>query len=134
VSRRLVLVVALGAVLATTGSLVAVRLAADTLPDPTAFRPGTCRALAEPVLALARLDRDLDTATTVPTAVRGRIGRLQRQLTGAPADPSLDGAVRGLVTALGYVRLRSDTGTYDTGVWRKADDRRQALQRVCVRA
>ncbi|HEY0486699.1 MAG TPA: hypothetical protein VGD72_10665 [Mycobacteriales bacterium] len=134
-SRRTVVVtIALVvAALATAGSGPAHRRASERLPDPSAFRPGTCRTVAGPVLTLARLDRTLRDAPALPSADRGRITDAQRQLLGAPADPALAGPLRDLVTAVGYVRLRADTGSYSAAVWRDADARRRAVQRACVR-
>jgi hypothetical protein len=121
------------AVLATTGSVLAFA-ARDTepLPEPEAFRPGTCRTVAGAVLTLARLDRTLHDATALRATDRRRVEDTQKVLRAVPADPAVP--LRDLVTALGYVRLRADTGTYSPAVWREADARRRAVQRACVRA
>jgi hypothetical protein len=121
------------AVLATAGSVLAHRRAAEPLPDPAEFRAGTCRSIAEPVLALARLDQHLHTAGKIPGADRRRLTAAQQRLRAAHgADPVLAGPLRDLVTSIGFVRLRSDTSTYDTAVWREADTRRRAVQRLCL--
>jgi hypothetical protein len=133
VSRRtaMAVITILVAVLATAGSVVAYRRAADPLPEPAAFRPGTCRSVAGAVLTLARLDRTLRDATALRAADHRRVDGAQEELRAAPADQAVP--LRDLVTALGYVRLRADTGTYSPAVWREADARRRAVQRACVR-
>jgi hypothetical protein len=122
------------AVLATAGSVLAYRGAAEPLPDPAEFRAGTCRTIAEPLLALARLDRELDAAREVPAADQRRIAAAQKRLIAArdAADSDLARPLRQLINSIGYVRLRSDTSSYDTGVWRSSDDRRRAVQRLCL--
>jgi hypothetical protein len=127
--------------LATAGSVRAWRASAgeprqEALPAAAAFRTGTCHVIAEPVLAVARMNPTLATATTVSSADRTRLAGEQRKLIAAraKAEPDVRGALDGLVSAIGYVRLRADSHSYDSAVWREADARRHAVQRICVGA
>ena len=125
------------AALATLGSVLAARAArpgGEVLPEPTAFRAGTCRTIAEPLLAVARLEPALAGAREVPAADLGRVAAAQKRLLAAHPRAEADVAVplRDLVTALGYVRLRSDSRSYDPAVWREADLRRRAVQGLCT--
>ncbi|HEY0360566.1 MAG TPA: hypothetical protein VGD11_18450 [Mycobacteriales bacterium] len=142
-SRRTVMVMTavLVAVLATAGSVLARRSSADeprreVLPATADFRAGTCRAIAGPVLAIATMHRTLATATTLSLADRGRLADEQHKLiaASATAEPDLRGPLDGLVTSIGFVRLRSDSHSYDPAVWREADARRHVVQRICVGA
>ncbi|HEV7755091.1 MAG TPA: hypothetical protein VGO94_04450 [Mycobacteriales bacterium] len=140
-SRAVMAVIAVAvAGLATAGSVLA-RNSADAppeeaLPAAAAFRIGTCRVIAGPVLAIARLDRTLGTADAVSPADRATLADEQRKLIAArpAAEPGLRGALDGLVTAIGFVRLRVDSHSYDGGVWREADARRRTVQQLCVGA
>jgi hypothetical protein len=148
ISPRTVLVTtaALVAVLATAGSVLAAREArpahrpaappvpAEVLPPAAAFRPGTCRTIAEPVLAIARLHPTLATATTVSPTDRTRLAGEQRKLIAAraAAEPDLGTPLDGLVTSIGFVRLRADTHSYDPALWHEADARRRAVQQLCA--
>jgi hypothetical protein len=106
----------------------------EAIPAAAAFRPGACRAIAEPVRALAGLDRSLASATAVPAADRDRIATEQRRLLAArsAAEADLGPPLDDLITSIGYVRLRSDTHSYDAAVWTEADHHRRAVQRLCV--
>jgi hypothetical protein len=106
----------------------------EAVPPATAFRPGACRAIAAPVVALARLDRTLASARSISAADRGLITTEQRRLrTARPsAEPDLGPPLDDLITSIGYVRLRSDTHSYDRRVWATADDHRRVVQRICV--
>jgi hypothetical protein len=142
-TRRTVLVVTavLVAVLATAGSVLAWRSPAagprpEPLPAAAEFRTGTCRAIADPVLAIARMHPALATAEAVSRTDRARLADEQRKLIAArgTAEPDLRGQLDGLVTAIGFVRLRADSHSYDSAVWREADVRRRAVQQICVGA
>ena len=136
----LVTVAVLVAALATAGSVRAWRTSAaqtraEALPTAAEFRTGTCRAIADPMLAIARMDRTLAGANTVSPADRARLADEQRRLIAAraTAEPDLGGPLDGLVSSIGFVRLRSDSHSYDPAVWHAADARRHAVQRICVR-
>lgn len=139
-SRAVMAVIAVAvAGLATAGSVLARNSAGappEALPAAAAFRIGTCRVIAGPVLAIARLDRTLGTADAVSAADRATLADEQRKLIAArpAAEPGLRGALDGLVTAIGFVRLRVDSHSYDGGVWREADARRRTVQQLCVGA
>lgn len=108
--------------------------AAEPVPAVTAFRPGGCRTIAEPVRALAGLDRSLAGATAVPAADRAHLAVEQKRLIAArpSVEPDLGTPLDDLITSIGYVRLRSDTHSYDAEVWAVADGHRRAVQRICV--
>jgi hypothetical protein len=146
-TRRIILAITavLVAVLATAGSVLAFRndpnlrddrpaRPAEVLPSAAAFRAGTCRTIADPVLAIARMDRSLAAADTVSQEDRARLAAEQQRLIAAraAAEPDLGGALDRLVTSIGFVRLRADSHSYDGAVWHEADARRRAVQQVCV--
>ncbi|RZU53649.1 hypothetical protein EV385_5580 [Krasilnikovia cinnamomea] len=107
---------------------------APELPPPGAFRPGTCRTVAEPVLSLARLAYRAKDRPTVPAPDRAELARVQTVLvsarSGAPED--LADALDGVVVAIGYARLRVDSGTFQPSYLRDLDTARQRLQAACV--
>jgi hypothetical protein len=107
---------------------------AEAVPPAAAFRPGACQAIAGPVRALAYLDRTLASAKTVPAGDRDRLTAEQHRLRAAQrsAERDLGRPLDDLITSIGYVRLRSDTHSYDRTVWATADDHRRVVQRVCV--
>lgn len=136
--RTAIVVIAVAvAGLATTGSLLARNHPGpppEALPAAAAFRPGTCRVLAEPVLAIARLDRTLATADAALPAGRATLADEQRKLIAARpmTEPGLRGPLDALVTSIGFVRLRADSHSYAPAVWREADTRRRVVQQLCV--
>jgi hypothetical protein len=142
-SRRTVMVTTavLVAVLATAGSVLAWRSSADeprreALPAADEFRAGTCRAIAGPVLAIARMHRTLATAEELTPSDRTHLAGEQQKLIAAraTAEPDLRAPLDRLVSSIGFVRLRSDSHSYDAAVWREADGRRRAVQQICVGA
>lgn len=103
-------------------------------PGPEAFAAGTCRQLADPVLALGRDLRKLGDSKAPPMDVRNRIRDEQKKvrdvLPSAPAD--LMPVVQDLVTAVGVVRLSSDTNSYEPSLSTKALAAYDALVARCT--
>ncbi|GAB1692546.1 hypothetical protein [Krasilnikovia sp. M28-CT-15] len=107
---------------------------APELPPPGAFRPGTCRTIAEPVLSLARLAHRAEDRPTVPATDRAELAKAQNVLVSARSGAAKDlaDALDGLVVAIGYARLRVDSGTFEPSYLRDVDTARQKLQAACV--
>jgi hypothetical protein len=135
-SRRTIPIVGLVAVLlvAVAVGYAGLSTRGERLPDPNAFRPGSCRSVAEPVIALARMDPHLRSARTVSASQRAELSHQQKvlQAARAGAEPTVADSLDHLVDAIGWIRLRSDTGTYDPRLWRDVNDRRHDLQRTCT--
>lgn len=135
--RRVILAIVLILSTATAGAVgwaITARIAAPALPSASAFHPGTCRNVAEPVLSLARLAHRVEDRRTVSTPDREELRRVQDTLVsaspGAPAE--LAEALDVVVRAIGYARLRVDSGTFEPSYLRDVDTARQRLQSACV--
>jgi hypothetical protein len=107
---------------------------APELPPPGAFHPGTCRTVAEPVLSLDRLAHRGKDRPTVPAPDRAELTRVQDALVSARPGASEDlvDTLDGVVVAIGYARLRLDSGTFEPSYLREVDTARQRLQAICV--
>ena len=107
---------------------------AERLPAATDFRAGPCRALAEPVLGLARLAHRNAGEDELAKADRAELSRHQDELGAVDikVEPALAPAVTSLVTAIGFVRLRVDSHSYQPVLLRDLDEARRSVQRTCV--
>ena len=102
-------------------------------PKTSAFAAGTCRDLAPAVL---RLGKDLHDLGTKPpsTPVRNALKQQQQAVRDLQpnVEPALAPVVQDLVTAVGVLRLRTDTNSYDRSLAKTAMTRYTALVRACT--
>ena len=102
-------------------------------PAPRDFAPGACRDLAAPVLQLGKDlhglgDKAPSTSKAAAlTTAQGKVRSLQPHL---PAD--LAPTVQQLVTAVGVLRLRNDTNSYDRSLRSQALAAYSALVVKCT--
>lgn len=107
---------------------------APVQPPETAFAVGTCRDLAPDILSLGRDLRLLGESESPPQEVRDRIKTAQdalREVEAAP-EPGVDVPLQELVVTLGFLRLRSDSGTYTPDLAMMASDSYVELVEVCT--
>ena len=103
------------------------------LPLASTFKTGTCHDVAEPVLGLGVFAFQRDGAKSLSTADRRKLADTSTRLVAlrAEADPGLANPLTGLLTSLGFVRLRTGK-TYDPQLLRDMDSARVQVQEVCV--
>ena len=104
-------------------------------PKPAAFSPGSCRELASPVLQLGKELHSLGGSNPTAaqrTALKTAQSAVRRQQPTLPT--SLAPPVQDMVTAVGVLRLRADTNSYDPALAGSALTAYQALVTVCTRA
>lgn len=82
-------------------------------PNPDQFRTGTCRDAAPAVLAVGDVGSRLAGAKAVSDADNKVLTSQQKTLLGLRTSAELNRSVHDLVVAIGYVRLRADSHTYD---------------------
>jgi hypothetical protein len=106
----------------------------EKLPATSEFRDGTCRAAAEPILELARLAARNERAKAIPIEDRTALTARQQELLRLAPTASADvrAPLTALTTAIGFVRIRQDTRTYEPTLLRDMDAARRQLQRDCV--
>ncbi len=106
----------------------------ESLPPVAAFAPGTCRSAAPDLLALAALTRRNHTARDLSAPVRSELSRRQNALVALRpvADPTVRPLLDAVVTAVGLVRIRADSHTYDPALLRDVDTTRRNLQSTCT--
>ncbi len=83
-------------------------------PKESSFNPGSCRQLAPAVLRLGRDIHDLGTKTPSAaqrTTLKNDQQKVRDQQTGLSA--AVAPAVQNLVSAVGLLRIRADTNSYD---------------------
>lgn len=102
-------------------------------PNPDEFRSGTCHDAAPAVLAVGDIGTRLAGATAVPDADSKTLTTEQKRLRGLRTSAELSQPVNELVIAIGYVRLRVDSHTYDDPALMAAMvDAQQKVVRSCV--
>jgi hypothetical protein len=125
------------ALLATpaASSVAATTAPPEALPSQSQFAAGTCASVAQPVLAVAKLSARYHGARSIPPDQRKVLLEQQNQLADRSKDA--DAVVRAplteLVTAIGFVRLRYASRTYDPALLNDLDSARRGVQRACVR-
>lgn len=84
-------------------------------PKPAAFKDGPCRAVADSVLSIGRDARKLGKGSTPPRGVRDDLKSAQDAVAAVQSglDPALVVPFSRLVIAVGVVRLRADSNTFD---------------------
>jgi hypothetical protein len=82
-------------------------------PNPDQFRTGTCRDAAPAVLTVGDVGTRLAGAKAVPDTDSKALTTQQKTLMGLRTSAELTQPVHDLVIAIGYVRLRVDSHTYD---------------------
>jgi hypothetical protein len=107
----------------------------EKLPTAAEFMAGTCRSAAEPVLELARLAARNDGAKSLSQPDRATLATRQRELLALilSADTTLASQLTALTTAIGFVRLRSDSQTYEPALLAGLNTARRTVQATCVR-
>ncbi len=104
-------------------------------PKASAFSPGSCRDLASPVLALGKDLHALGTrapSDAQADSIKAAQARVRSLNSAAPDD--LKPAVQQLITAVGILRIRNDTDSYDASVAKDAMTAYQELVTVCTSA
>ncbi len=106
----------------------------EKLPAAADFMAGSCRSAAEPVLELARIAGRNDGAASLSQPDRATLATPQRELLALTptADAALRPRLTALTTAIGFVRLRSDSKTYEPALLAEMDIARRAVQASCV--
>jgi hypothetical protein len=82
-------------------------------PHPDEFRTGTCHDAAPAILAVGDVGARLIGARAVPGPDNKVLTTEQKKLMGLRTSAELSQPVDDLVVAIGYVRLRVDSHTYD---------------------
>lgn len=103
-------------------------------PKPSAFKGGPCRAVADQVLSVGRDARKLGKGTTPPAKVRADLKSAQEAVVAVQAglDPVLAVPFSGLVVAVGLVRLRADSNTYDPSLASSLSTAYDAVVSACT--
>jgi hypothetical protein len=103
------------------------------LPAVDRFAPGACRDAAEAVRSLARLTHDGDVAA-LSRADRAELRRLQDRLVSLRPGATAEVRARmdAVILALGYLRLRLDSGTAEPRYLRDMEAARSTLETACV--
>ena len=107
----------------------------EKLPAAADFMAGTCRSAAEPVLEVARIAGRNDGAKSLSQPDRATLASRQRELLDLTpsADAALAPRLTALTTAIGFVRLRSDSKSYEPALLTELNTARRAVQATCVR-
>jgi hypothetical protein len=102
-------------------------------PNPDEFRTGTCHDAAPAILAVGDVGVRLAGAKAVPDPDSKVLTTEQKKLMGLRTSAELSTPVNELVVAIGYVRLRVDSHTYDDPKLMSAMvDAQQKVVRSCV--
>jgi hypothetical protein len=102
-------------------------------PNPDEFRTGTCHDAAPAILAVGDIGVRLAGAKAVPDPDRKTLTEQQKRLMGLRTSAELSQPVNDLVVAIGFVRLRVDSHTYDDPKLMSAMvDAQQKVVRGCV--
>lgn len=106
----------------------------DELPSPTDFRSGGCSRLAPDVLTIAGEAGRLGTTSTPPQEVRDSLAAAQSRVREAQPtlEPDLTAATSSLVEAVGVVRLRSDTRSYEAALGSELRTSADQLIGICT--
>jgi hypothetical protein len=102
-------------------------------PNPDEFRTGTCHDAAPAILTVGDIGTRLAGATAVPDPDSKSLTTQQKTLMGLRTAAELSQPVNDLVVAIGFVRLRVDSHTYDDPKLMAAVvDAQQKVVRSCV--
>ncbi|MEN3359984.1 MAG: hypothetical protein V7637_3966 [Mycobacteriales bacterium] len=102
-------------------------------PNPDEFRTGTCHDAAPALLAVGDIGTRLAGARAVPDPDNKVLTAQQRRLIGLRTSAELSQPVNDLVVAIGFVRLRADSHTYDDPrLMTAVVDAQQKVVRNCV--
>jgi hypothetical protein len=102
-------------------------------PNPDEFRTGTCHDAAPALLAVGDIGQRLAGAKAVPDQDNKVLTDQQKKLIGMRTSAELSTPVHDLVVAIGFVRLRVDSRTYDDPTLMAAVvDAQQKVVRDCV--
>jgi hypothetical protein len=102
-------------------------------PNPDQFRTGTCRDAAPAVLAVGDVGARLAGVTAVSDADNKVLTSQQKTLMGLRTSAELSRSVHDVVVAIGYVRLRVDSHTYDDpGLMAAVVTAQQKVVQACV--
>jgi hypothetical protein len=102
-------------------------------PNPDEFRTGTCHDAAPAILAVGDIGVRLAGAKAVPDPDSKTLTEQQKRLMGLRTSAELSQPVNDLVVAIGFVRLRVDSHTYDDPKLMSAMvDAQQKVVRGCV--
>jgi len=123
--------------LATLAAVVTVYASGSSGPKQpavSAFAQGTCRTAAPDVLAIGRLVGRLGTGKEVAAKPLNEMADAQNRLDviAKAAEPAYQPALRRLVTAVGLVRLRSQTRSYATSLGRDVASAYDGVLAVCT--
>lgn len=102
-------------------------------PNPDEFRTGTCHDAAPALLAIGDIGERLAGAKAVPDPDSKVLTEQQKRLMGLRTSAELTQPVHDLVVAIGFVRIRVDSHTYDDPTLMAAMvDAQQKVVRSCV--
>ena len=101
-------------------------------PGLDQFHTGTCYDAAPTVLAVGDLAIRLRRAGEVSTVDRTTLGSGQRELRKLRTSAELEQPVKDLVTAIGFVRLRVDSNSYDSKLMEAVLNAEQQVVKRCV--
>jgi hypothetical protein len=101
-------------------------------PNPDQFRSGTCHDAAPAVLSVGDIGTALDGRKELTEADNKALSANQKKLAGLRTSAELATPVKELVVAIGYVRLRADSRTYDPGLVGPMVRAQQKLVQSCV--
>lgn len=108
--------------------------AGPTQPAVSSFADGTCRTAAPDVLAIGAQVRKLGTGKTPPAAPLDAMTSAQNRLDAIAtgAEPAYQPALRRLVTAVGLLRLRAHTGSYEPSLGQGVVSAYDDVVKVCT--
>jgi hypothetical protein len=101
-------------------------------PSLDQFHTGTCYDAAPTVLAVGDLAIRLRGASQVSTVDQATLGSGQKELRKLRTSAELEQPVKDLVTAIGFVRLRVDSHSYDARLMNDVLSAEQQVVRRCV--
>src|SRR5262249_53204975 len=101
-------------------------------PGPNQFRSGTCSAAAPTVVAVGDLATRLRGVNQVSTVDRNALESQQNELRRLHTSPEFPRPVADLVPAIGFVRLRLASHSYDARLMDSVLTAEQQLVRRCV--
>lgn len=105
-----------------------------TQPKPAAFKDGPCRAVAPSVLSIGRDARKLGKGPMPPASVRDDLKSAQDAVAAVQAglDPALVAPFSRLVIAVGVVRIRADSNTFEPALARSLSEAYEGVLSACT--
>ncbi len=101
-------------------------------PAETAFSEGTCRLAAPDVVAVGQQAHDLGDAVPPEAATLLRESQSRLDALAESAEPAVKTPLSRLVVAIGAVRIRSDSGTYESSLARDVIAAYDAVVSACT--